>query len=804
MVKKIIMSVAITAATTVSAVELVKASKATAKIYLESLDKKNTLLQERELNKFSIKRQQEHLLAMAVRDLNYHLKKMSGAELEVVITNDPKKIKTPAVVIGSLANQLGARPSLKSELGESYRLKTSKGMLLIGGESPAGASYGIYELLSRLGCDWVMPGTNGEVIPSRSTIEISELDVEQAPSFSVRCPWYSGGRRAMDQKSRDEFNQWKLRHKQQITRAWHPLMMKGGHIWGALIKRYKKQFDENPEMLALVRQPDGKMIRKGPQLETTSPEVLNLFVDYIRDMYKKNKWENDKTVCIGVGPADGGGFSQSPESMIAGSGRIDPMAGEPDITDLQILLANQLIQKLGKEFPNLYLGFYLYNVHADYPMRYTPDKRVLIVVADITYSRFHSLKDPNSKTRAYYKGILKQWGELHRKQGNPIFFRGYNWNLAENFLPYTKLKIWGEDIPYYKKLGVIGFYNECSKAWATLGPSDYLEAELTWNVNQKWRNILKRYCISAFGKGARFMEKYYLMLAEQQSKSGQEAGSYHAFALIYNQDFIKQAFTLFEQAEKAAEKAAEKQRVSFARIPVEMLKHYLEFRKAYCSFDFVAAKSKFELMKSELERYEKIDANLICRNSIRYLKRFFARFVDESLKYSTGKYQIIYRLPDRLKTALDSNTVGQDMGFARPEINDRDYFTTATYSSTWDAQGLLGYRFGSVWYRVRFNNESQGQALGLFIGGADSIVRVWCNGKYIGMGQGFAKPFEFDLTGIAGTGENLIAIQVQRFGNSEIGTGGLIYPSFIFTGPRLKQRAPKSKKLERVLPGGGY
>ena len=558
-------------------IDLVRKNKPVAKIYLELLDK-DSALPDAAFDRLPLKKQQQRLLAIAVSDLNYHLKKMSRAELEIIIVDDTKKIKVPAIVIGSLANKLGARPTLKSDLGEAFRLKTSQGMLLIGGDSPVGVSYGVYELLARLGCDWVMPGVNGEVVPRKSTVTITELDFEETPSFAVRSPWYSGGRRAMTVQSRLEFKQWKLRHKQQVVRNWHPLMMVGGHTWDKLIRLYRKQFDKHPEMLALVRQPDGTMVRKGPQLESTSPEVIEIFADYIRNTFKKNNWSKDKTVCLSIGPADGGGFSQSTESMIAGSGRIDPMSGEPDVTDLQVLLANQLIKKLGKEFPNLYLGFYLYSVHADFPMRYKPDKRVLVVLADITYSRFHCLQDKCSKTRAYYGEIIKQWGRLHQEQGNPLFFRGYNWNLAENFLPYTKLKIWGEDIPYYKKLGVIGFYNEYSKAWAVLGPSDYLEAELTWNVNQSWRQVLKRYCQNAFGKGASFVEQYYLMLVKQQSESGQEAGSYHAFPLIYGQDFLNRAFALFKKALAAAETTEQKRRIEFARFPVEMLKHFLEFR----------------------------------------------------------------------------------------------------------------------------------------------------------------------------------------------------------------------------------
>ena len=799
------MGMVLMTASAISAVELVKENKPLAKIYLEALDKSNFMPSRGELDKMPIPMQKDRILAVTVSDLNYHLKKMCGTELEVVITSDPARIRSPAIVIGSLANRLGAQPDGRSELGETFRLKTINGMLLIGGESPAAYAYGIYELLSHLGCDWVMPGINGEVIPERNDVSIGELDIEQGPSFSVRSPWYTGGDGAVTQKCREEFEQWKLRHKEQISWTWHPLSMSGGHVWDVLIRKYEKQFKENPEMLALVRQPDGTMKRQGPQLESTNPEVLNIFVDYIRDMFKKNNWPNDKNVCIGVGPADGTSFSESAESNLAGTGRLDPVSGDPDITDLQVLLCNQLIARIGNEFPNLRLGFYLYGVHAGYPMRYTPDNKVTIVIADITYSRFHGLNDLNSKTRAYYRKILEQWGDLQRKQGNNIFFRGYNWNLAENFMPYTKLKIWGEDIPYYKKMGVIGFYNECSKAWSVLGPSDYLEAKLTWNAALDWKKVLAEYCRNAFGKGAPFAEKYYLMLAERQSESGYEAGSYHSFALMYGNDFIKESFELLDAAEKEAEKAGEKQRVRFSRIPVEMLKHYLDFRNAYCSFDFISAKQKFEFLKNELQRYENIDPNLICRMSIHYLDRFYGKLVEEAAKYSTGKYRIVYSLPDRLKTAFDSSNCGQTMGFSNTEINDGDYIRTATFSSTWDAQGLMGYRPGSVWYRVPFNLSADlpGLPLGLFIGGADSIVRVWCNGKYVGMGQGFAKPFQFDLTELANSGENMLVIQVQRSGNSEIGTGGLIYPSFIFAGPRMDSRAPKMEKLERILPGGG-
>src|SRR5947208_550167 len=42
----------------------------------------------------------------AIRELNDHLEKMTGARLEVVVTDDPATVREPAVVLGELAAKL--------------------------------------------------------------------------------------------------------------------------------------------------------------------------------------------------------------------------------------------------------------------------------------------------------------------------------------------------------------------------------------------------------------------------------------------------------------------------------------------------------------------------------------------------------------------------------------------------------------------------------------------------------------------------------------------------------------------------
>ena len=168
---------------------------------------------------------------------------------------------------------------------------------------------------------------------------------------------------------------------------------------------------------------------------------------------------------------------------------------------------------------------------------------------------------------------------------------------------------------------------------------------------------------------------------------------------------------------------------------------------------------------------------------------------------------MLVRVPDELITMFDPNEVGHRMGYQSPEINDTGFVRTRTISTTWDAQGLTGIRSGAVWYRFPFRlpRQAKGRPIGLFIGGVEDTANVWINGQAIGTsGRAFSRPFLFDLTdGIRYEEENVLAIQVIRVGKAnEIGLGGIIRPSFLFTGPRLESKAPKELDLRRVLPGG--
>lgn len=718
----------------------------------------------------------DHPSPAAEKDFAYHIGKM-GASSNVFLRVEEHPYK------------------VVSDAEEAFRLKIDGDKAWISGRGETAVSHGIYTLLERMGCDWVMPGEIGEVIPRDPNPSPAGCDVEEHPSFRVRYPWYGIWR--THPREHTEYNVWAVRHKLHTDRDHHPLIMQGGHVWQEIIKANKAEFDANPEMYALVRQPDGSFRRQGPQVETTHPRVIELFEKYIRDAFARNKWVHDKTVCLSVGPADGDGFSESPETKAISSAEVMPYSGNPDGTDALVLLCNTLLKRLEGEFPNLHLGFYLYGWHGGFPTRHVPDPRIVIVIADILFSRFHSTLEP-VPSRIYERGIMEQWADTP----NVKFFRGYNFNLAENFLPYSKLKIWAEEYPFYHRMNVQGVYNQCEMAWATLGPSNYLEAKMLWNVDSDPEAVLDGYCRAAFGKGAPFMADYFRRLTRRQSEARQEAGSFHAFHLIYDRGFVEECLRLFDSAVEVAEDDAEKTRIAHMRFPLEELGRFLDLRAMQFDFRFGEAACLLSKMMAARKAAYDEPGGWVCEGATNMLKRFFLAPLNESARLTATPYSLFFKLPDSMPTALDPFNAGEKMGFADPRIDDSGWLRTCTYSRPWSAQGLSSMSIGSVWYRVWLPPALEGP-LGLLIGGCDSCAKVYVNGALVGEGRGFARPLPFDITDAVMPGTtNLLAIQVQRHGLSEIGVGGLIFPSFVFTGPRLERRAPIFDDSIRLLPGG--
>jgi len=528
---------------------------------------------------------------------------------------------------------------------------------------------------------------------------------------------------------------------------------------------------------------------------------------YIREDFKKKGWPKDKRITLAIGPADGTGYSASPESRAAGVDGTHPISGAKDQTDLVVKLANDVLDRIGREFPNLSLGYYVYSAHNEFPKRYKPNPRIRPIFAPIGYSRLHSTVDPHSKTRAYYRWVVERWADLAAKQKTPLMVYEYNWNLADNLLPFTRIRSIAEDLRFYHQRKIFSITLQAIKAWATVAAHNYIYVRMTWDTALDWKDLLKEFCDKAYGPAANDLRRYYLRLADRQSTAGQEAGSFSSAPLIFDKAFMKVARADLDAALARKDLTAKQhQRVQAVVFGFRSLECYLAWHEAMCRFEFAKASQIGEELRANYNNALELSRHLYDRAGGIYIDRMLLQSTKESLKYSTRPYKTVYRLPEQLPTMFDPTSNGEHLNLYGPKINDSAWLRTHTYSSTWDAQGLGLLRAGSVWYRTRFDvpADLKGQHVGLLLGAFEDEARVWVNGAYVGStGIRYPQAAALDLTDAIRFGrKNLLAIEIRR--NSwanELLLGGILRPSFVFVGPQVRTPKPPEHRI-RVLPGG--
>ncbi len=746
-------------------------------------------------------------LSAALFDLSDVIRRSSGAALETVAVASPDEIRGPAIVAGSLAATCGVRPAETNLVGETFVLKTVGDRLYLAGDGPVGQTYAIYAFLNEMGVEWVMPDALGEVIPARGTWEIA-IDREEAPSFIVRNPWLSGGSRAT-RRENAERTKWQIRNREQTrTMVQGIYANEGGVGRGFAGKQWDAWFEEHPECLAVQVAADGTRKTTRYKLNTEAPATADLYVEAVARLFEKNGWPSNEHHVISFSPSDGGGWDMSESSMGVVAGRRDPISGDWDRTDLVFGFFGRVLAKLTNDFPNVEVRSLIYNDYEDFPAGAPPPLQYFY--ADINQSRYHGACDAAvSPSRAYYRQVVEKWA----KSGAFLTFYHYNWNLAEATLPYTRLRIVGEDMPWEHAIGAKGFEDEHLQGLSFSAPHDWLQAKMGWNVALDWLEETKRFCRLAYGDGAETMFDYWMTIVEKQRTQGEEAGSFQSHGRVWSEDEAKALLALCDRAEAEAKAPAEKARVRVAAYCARQLVHFTAFTAAYSRYDFAAAQARIDDMLATFDAANTGEyPQTVGRWGLPFIKGL-RRFADEALKYAApstnGAWRIVARVPDRLKVQVNPQFNGELLNLQSPLLDDRLFPEVPTWSSTVSATGLSTLRSGELWFRARIPTPradlGEGEGIGLFLGGFDRQATVYVNGTKVGSASGFAKPAVFDLTGRLAPegGDNLVAICIARRGNAEAMTGGLLYPSFLFAGPRVPPAADADDAFKIVLPGMG-
>ena len=749
----------------------------------------------------------------AMFDIGDAVERISGAKLEFVAVKGVDEVKGPAVVIGRLAGLCGVKPaSAEDPLGETYAIKADGERLYLAGNGGIGSVYAIYDFLNGAGAEWLMPDRIGFACEKKSTIEVADGVREERPGFKVRAPWLSGGSKTTAQESHEYFK-WQMRNREQLrTLGVHGTFIAERSpriVWRNFKgKKYDKWFEEHPECAALQVAADGTEKRSRYQLNLLAPASEELVLGCIREAYEKNGWAKDERHVLNVEPSDGGGFDMSDASVGYARGVRDPIEGDLDQTDAVFGFLGRVLDRATNEFPNVWFTTLVYNNYADFPRKRPPHPRNILTIADITHSRYHGVCDAGvSPSRAYYKGVVEKWA----KTGNVFTFYHYNWNLADALLPYTRIRIVGEDVPWEHEIGSAGYQDEHLQGLSFSAPHDWLFAKLMWKPEKgAWKGLVEKFCRLAYGAGWKEMHDYWMYLVEKQRASGDESGAYVAAFHMWTQPDFERMKAWLSAAEDKAAGVEEKARVRVAAYAVDQLGRFLDYTEAFSTGRYADCKRAVDAIiaaedAAKSGEYPQAAARWT------FVKFMLERFASAAVRYSTpstnGNYRVVAELPERMRMQYLPQPVGERMNLQSPLLRDEEFPEVSTWKSDVSRQGMIGARFGELWYRAKVKipdvKLADGEGIGLFLGGFDNNATVYVNGVKAGSARGFAKNAQFDVTDyLAKDGaENTVVICITRRGNSESLTGGILFPGWFFAGPRVPKSADAPDDFKIILPG---
>jgi len=720
------------------------------------------------------------LVRWAAEDLANYLSKITGAEVSMGPTPVPGLLP---VYVGSAPNP--PKLGVSSEYGDAYAIDISKERISLEGETGRAVYYAAATLLDRLGVRWYAPGEWGEVVPSRRTVSLPTGRTEAAPHFQSRHLWAE--------------NRWALRN-----RMGGPAMAQG-HGFRTLLEG-GKHFETHPEYYPII---NGKPAKT--QANVSSEAVAELFATNIANVFRKGPthWAGGNGACIG--PDDGLLQDERPETRLLMSGELDPFLQSPSITDPFLYLANGVARRLEKEFPDAYLGFYVYSTHNLPPVREEPNRMLFPIIAPIAYTRYGSIGNPNVPTSMFLEDVIKAWRAKVPRMGSYL----YNFNLADTAMPFSRTLYFRKSLKKLHELGVrYSTVESVNDNWQNSIPAGWVYGRVAWDVDADLAPALDEFYTLFYGPAAEAMKTYNEILEDAYETTGAYAGNLWCMHRIFPAEKVKAMHACLAKATKAA--AGRKpyaQRVEIATFGLKALDCWLGAREALNEGDLAAAARWNTAYSNNWDLGQTTYPGYVGKSAWTYYGNAHHKAFEDAGRIAE-EATVLMRFPDAWQGRLDKDRIGiRDHWFA-PGRDVSGWTTLRTHGVSLDEQGFPFFR-GLIWYRHDFElpkTAAQAETLRLWLGGVDDKAHVYLNGEHVEtVGGRYFSPVDLDVTKqVKRQGKNVLVVAVDNGGINELGTGGIMRPALLYA-PKAAPAAPEKgddkkgddKKGDQPLFGGG-
>ncbi len=434
--------------------------------------------------------------------LNRWLTRITGTALPV--RNAPESIDRDAPVIwlgGEAAwKRLRTTPAVLKLGPEGYVIRTVGRDLAITGATELGTLYGVYALLEHyLDCRWFWDGDIGRFIPKRPTLRVGRIDEVSRPAFRIR---WIGNRRDWGAFNRLNVG---LRRPGDFRIKWFV------HTWLRLVPP-GEYWKTHPEYYAGSNGSGRDPTAPHAQVNvcTTNPATARIAAETIDQVVR----DSPETRMISVDPMDTQDFCRCPECRKLYDAKAPY---ERRASRLVFDFTRRVADLVAEKHPDVLIKTIAYHTYLAPPA--APDFQLPDNVV-IQYCRFmchnHPLDDPACPENRYFNRFLVDWTRTARH----VMMYEYYYKASWCELPWPIVHTLRRDIPYFRRLGVMGLATQWCDNPAANGLDFYVASKLLWNPAIDVDALLDDFYEKAYGRAAAPMKRFHERLESHAVKTG--------------------------------------------------------------------------------------------------------------------------------------------------------------------------------------------------------------------------------------------------------------------------------------------